>query len=109
MEGYADPFNRRPYPWGREDEELLSHYRNLGQLRRGTLALRLGDVRFQTAQDGHLAFTRAYRGEKVHIYLNRSDDVWAIPAGKRILYGRDLETVSPGGLVLLPMGFCAVE
>ena len=109
MEGYADPFNRRPYPWGREDEELLSHYRNLGQLRRDTLALRLGDVRFQTAQDGHLAFTRAYRGEKVHIYLNRSDDVWAIPAGKRILYGRDLETVSPGGLVLLPMGFCAVE
>ena len=109
MEGYADPFNRRTYPWGREDGELLAHYRCLGQLRRSSPALRLGDVRFQTAQDGRLAFTRTYGEEKVHLYLNRSDDVWAIPAGKRILYGRDLETVAPGGLVLLPMGFCAVE
>ena len=43
MEGYADPFNRRTYPWGREDEELLAHYRRLGQLRRDNPALR-GDV-----------------------------------------------------------------
>ena len=40
MEGYADPFNRRTYPWGREDEELLAHYRRLGQLRRDNPALR---------------------------------------------------------------------
>jgi hypothetical protein len=34
MEGYNDPFNRRTYPWGRENPELLSHHRNLGQLRK---------------------------------------------------------------------------
>ncbi len=33
MEGYNDPFCRRPYPWGREDRELLAHYRLLGKLR----------------------------------------------------------------------------
>jgi len=34
MEGYYDPFNRRPFPWGREDESLLSFYREVGALRR---------------------------------------------------------------------------
>ncbi|MFQ9917892.1 MAG: hypothetical protein ACLRWQ_17335 [Flavonifractor plautii] len=26
MEGFEDPFNRRTYPWGREDGELLEWY-----------------------------------------------------------------------------------
>ena len=32
VQGFADPYNRAPYPWGREDEELLYHYRMLGLL-----------------------------------------------------------------------------
>ncbi|MDD2268563.1 MAG: glycoside hydrolase family 13 protein [Eubacteriales bacterium] len=27
MEGYRDPFNRRPFPWGKEDDNLLSFVR----------------------------------------------------------------------------------
>ena len=34
MEGYYDPFNRRPFPWGREDTGLLDFYRKVGSLRR---------------------------------------------------------------------------
>ena len=33
LEGYRDPFNRGCYPWGGEDEGLLSWYRSLGALR----------------------------------------------------------------------------
>ncbi len=32
-EGLADPFNRGPYPWGRENAELLSWYQRLANLR----------------------------------------------------------------------------
>ena len=34
MEGFEDPFNRRTYPWGREDGELLEWYTALGKARR---------------------------------------------------------------------------
>ena len=34
MEGGKDPFNRRTYPWGRENRELLTHHRLLGRLRK---------------------------------------------------------------------------
>ena len=34
LEGYGDPFNRRFYPWGNEDGELIDFYRTLGKIRR---------------------------------------------------------------------------
>ena len=33
MEGYADPYNRGPYPWGRQEADLLSFYKKAITLR----------------------------------------------------------------------------
>ena len=108
MEGYKDPFNRRTYPWGREDRELLEHFRQLGKLRQIAQPLRMGDLEFFQAGDQKLGFTRSFGGKKVRIYINRSSDEWEIPAG-RLLYGHRLLTVAPTWLSISPMGFCAVE
>ena len=111
MEGYADPFNRRTYPWGREDPELLAHYRRLGQLRRDNPALRGTAISFFAAANGRLSFRRCAEGpgaQQVDVYVNRSGDPWEIPTG-RLLLGHNLETVAPDALILLPGGFCALE
>ena len=108
MEGYRDPFNRRPYPWGREDPELLDHYRRLGRLRRESEALRLGDIAFFQAGDKHLGFSRSYGGKTVKIYANRSGDAWEIPQGK-ILLGYNLQVVASDCLTIGPRGFCITE
>ncbi|MDD3946260.1 MAG: glycoside hydrolase family 13 protein [Clostridia bacterium] len=34
LQGYEDPMNRRPYPWGAEDAETLDFYRKLGGIRK---------------------------------------------------------------------------
>ncbi len=44
LEGYHDPFNRMPFPWGREDGELLAHYRALGEIRRKYPVYREGEL-----------------------------------------------------------------
>ena len=108
MEGYKDPFNRRTYPWGREDFEMLNHFKRLGQLRKEHTPLRLGDIRFFEAEDKHLGFTRAYEGKAVKVYCNRSGDPWDIPAGK-VLLGYNLQVMAPDWLTLAPRGFCVVE
>ena len=108
MEGYRDPFNRRTYPWGREDPELLAHFRRLGQLRKNCDALRLGDIQFFQAEDRRIGFTRRYGDSVLKIYCNRCGDPWDIPAGK-ILLGHNLQTVAPDWLTLAPKGFCIVE
>ena len=33
MQGFEDPFNRRPFPWDDMDGDILAHYRRLGALR----------------------------------------------------------------------------
>ncbi len=42
VSGGADPDNRKPYPWGREEKELLSWYKNLGKWRKKHPSLRTG-------------------------------------------------------------------
>lgn len=108
MEGYKDPFNRRTYPWGREDTELVRFFRQLGQLRRDIPALGKGTITFQTAMDKHLAYTRCYEGQKFTVYVNRSGDPWQVPAGK-VRMGKNLDTVARDQLILSPHGFCIVE
>ena len=108
MEGYKDPFNRRTYPWGREDIDFLNHFKRLGKLRREYPAFRFGDIRFFTAGDRRLGFTRSYEGKTYRVYCNRSADTWEIPAGKLIM-GCNLHLVAPDWLVLGPRGFCITE
>jgi len=108
MEGYNDPFNRRTFPWGREDPALLAHFRDLGQLRKHSPALRLGDMTFFQAGDHKLGFTRKYKDNVLHIYVNRSSDAWEIPAGS-LLLAHNIQTLSPNHLTLGPMGFCITE
>ena len=108
MEGYRDPFNRRPYPWGREDPEFMEHFKRLGQLRKNHAALRLGDISFFEAGDKHVGFTRSYKGETLRIYVNRSADAWEISAGKIVL-GYNLQLVTEDILTVGPRGFVILE
>ena len=108
MEGHKDPFNRRTYPWGRENPELMRHFRRLGQMRKEIEALRLGDIRFFSAQDGRVGFTRSWDGKKYRVYCNRSGEVWDVPSGN-LLLGHQLHTVAPNWLAIGKNGFCIVE
>ncbi len=104
MEGHKDPFNRRTYPWGKEDSELLEHYRQLGQLRKEQKVLRFGDIRFSQADSGRLVFSRHLNGRQLNIHINRSDAPMSVPAGRVLLSHNLLENSA-----LAPMGFCITE
>ena len=108
MEGYRDPFNRRPYPWGREDWEFMEHFKRLGQLRKDYPALRLGGIAFFEAGDKHVGFSRSYQGKTLKIYVNRSGDSWEISSG-RIVLGYNLQLVAKDHLTIGPRGFVILE
>ena len=109
MEGYRDPFNRRPYPWGREDLDFLNHFKRLGQLRKDHEAFRFGDIQFFEAGDKHVGFTRSYNGKTFRVYCNRSGDNWEVPHGKLIVLGYNLKVVAPKHLTIGPRGYCITE
>ncbi len=108
MEGGKDPFNRRPYPWGKENAFLLAFYRQLGKLRSDEEALRLGKTEFSYASDGLLHFTRSSEKETLHIYVNRSCDPWDIAPGN-VIFGSKIMAQGPTLLRLAPMGLCITK
>ena len=74
LQGYKDPFNRRCYPWGNEDTDLIAFTKELGRIRKAYKVFRNGRLHFMLAQDDVMAFTRYLEsaGEAVQIYVNRS-------------------------------------
>ena len=82
IEGYGDPFCRKPFPWGREEQSLLSHYRALGKLRAEHSALADGDFRFVEHDKTSFVFERANAKERILVFANMGDaKTFAIPKG----------------------------
>ena len=77
LEGHHDPFCRRPYPWGREDGELLAFYRSLGQIRCEQSALTDGEFALTLASDRQIAFVRGDGEERLIVVANVSDSPYA--------------------------------
>jgi len=69
MEGYRDPFNRRTYPWGQENQVLIDHFRRLAALRRKYPVLRTGLYRPLLADCHLFVFERTLNGDRD--FLNR--------------------------------------
>lgn len=65
MEGFEDPFNRRTFPWGEENEGLVFWFSALGRARRELASLRRGDFFWLECTGGLLSFARTLEGETV--------------------------------------------
>jgi 4-alpha-glucanotransferase len=71
VEGYADPYNRGTYPWGKEDRQIMEWYRRILRLRQEYETLMTGDFRsFYFAPDVY-GFTRTGDEEEIIILINR--------------------------------------
>lgn len=60
LEGGCDPDNRRPYPWGKENREMIDWFVALGALRQNNRVLREGEWRvLSTEQSAVMGYQRS--------------------------------------------------
>ena len=95
LEGGRDPWNRRTYPWGREDQPLLTWCRTLGQLRKHTPALRRGKLVWETCHGSLLSYQRVLDDDRVFVAVNTGTEPVTVPlpwsgGGKNLLTGEIL-------------------
>ncbi|MCI8537129.1 MAG: glycoside hydrolase family 13 protein [Oscillospiraceae bacterium] len=74
MEGFEDPFNRRGYPWGKENQDLIQWFSKLGKLRKRNPCLRKGTIEYIQAEGHVLAFTRRLGRDMVLAAMNAGDE-----------------------------------
>lgn len=74
LEGYEDPFNRRCYPWGSEDSELIDWYKKLLVARKNCISFAGGDYRTLRAENGVFIFTRSRNCVKALVIVNMGNE-----------------------------------
>ena len=79
MEGYADPFNRGTYPWGREDTGLRECIRQMAALRNGNTALATGTLEPMACAAGMVAWRREDENGSFIICVNAGEGALPLP------------------------------
>lgn len=83
--GWTDPDNRRAYPWGKEDKDLIQFHKEVIQIHKDYNALKRGSILFLKGDMNVLCYGRFDKVDKFVILINnRSEDytididVWEI-------------------------------
>lgn len=107
MEGYEDPLNRRGYPWGKEDKDLVSWYRKLGAIRQSLTVFRDGSFETVYGENQVFLFQRANHKQTVIVGVNRSEasfDIVLEQPYKDLLFNKEVKNkyiIKPNGSCLL--------
>ena len=72
--GFTDPDNRRTYPWGREDWNLIVFHQKLIAVRRRHDVLRTGSTAILQARRHLIGYCRFDRNEQVIVAVNSSTE-----------------------------------
>lgn len=107
MQGYADPFNRLPYPWGREDRALLSFYREVASFRKKHRVYAEGRFLLHRLDADALIFERYDNSCRSFTVVNRSErtlELEKISDKCEIFSGR----IKKGSIFVEPMGVALV-
>ena len=73
LQGHHDPFCRMPYPWGREDTEILQTVRALAALRREHACFADGDFRIVAHTPTAIAYERRRDDDRLLVIANADD------------------------------------
>ncbi len=71
--GFTDPDNRRSYPWGHEDQELIRFHKEMIRIHKENPELRLGSIRDLLSEEQLLGYGRFNRKEQTIVLINNSD------------------------------------
>ena len=70
--GFTDPDNRRTYPWGHEDQVLLSFHKDIIRLRRENEELRTGSLKMLENDYNFISYGRFNRKGQCAILINNN-------------------------------------
>ena len=70
LTGGKDPSNRKSYPWGKENDEILEFYKTITAIRVAEEALKIGEIKFLDFNNGVLGYERFIDKDRIIILVN---------------------------------------
>ncbi len=101
--GFTDPDNRRTYPWGKEDQELLSFHKEVIQIHKTNPVLIHGSTKFLALDHHFLSYGRFDKENQIVVAVNNAREekeinipVWEAEVPREAVMERLLLTLGNG-------------
>lgn len=101
--GFTDPDNRRTYPWGHEDKELIDFHKYLIRMRKDRQYYKTGSLKYVDTDYNYLAYGRFGRDGSSLVLINNNDheikkevSVWELNVPKEAVMIRLVQTSEDG-------------
>ena len=72
--GWTDPDNRRTYPWGHEDKQMLQFHKEAIRIHKSSTALRTGSYKMLYTAWGILGYGRFDKNERYAVIVNNTQE-----------------------------------
>ena len=110
VQGLGNLANRKTFPWGREDKDLLEYFKFIGSIRTNEKSLEEAKLNVIEINDKYLLFERVNKEKKIFVAVNRTGEVstYNVPgeySGKEASYS--LKKSRPG--LLNPYGAITIK
>ena len=73
--GFTDPDNRRTYPWGKENKELIAFHKEMIRIHKEEKPLRKGSLKMLYWESNILAYGRFQEEDQIIVVLNNSKEL----------------------------------
>lgn len=101
--GFTDPDNRRTYPWGHEDHEMISFHKDIIRIHKSHKEFLTGSLKYMDADYNVIAYGRFNKMGKSVILVNNNDyeitkelSVWYLGIPKECMLKQLLLTTAEG-------------
>lgn len=103
LTGFTDPDNRRAYPWGHEDKELIEFHRQMIRIHKTNKELMTGSLKYAEADYNVIGYGRFNRQEQSLVLINNNTyeitkelSVWDLGTPKEGVMHRLMLTTADG-------------
>lgn len=101
--GFTDPDNRRTYPWGQEDKELIAFHKEIIKIHKQNKEFLTGSLKYIEADYNVIGYGRFTRTEQSVVLVNNNDyeitkelSVWDLGIPKESILKRLILTTAEG-------------
>lgn len=110
VQGIGNLDNRKPFPWGREDQELLQFFQTVGKIRKDEPFMQQADYRTKEITPGHFSYERLSEDEKLFFLINRTNEYEEIEIPKEYQDSPKIYTLKKSTpKILTPYGGIAIK
>ncbi|MDE6750452.1 MAG: glycoside hydrolase family 13 protein [Lachnospiraceae bacterium] len=101
--GFTDPDNRRSYPWGREDKELLEFHKEIIRIHKQNKEFLTGSLKYMEEDYNVIGYGRFTKDKQSAILINNNDyeitktlSIWYLGTPKECILKRLMLTTADG-------------